>query len=116
MSLVGIDSGSIITFTNTGSAISSGDLVHIGAGLVGIAQTDIAATSGVGAVMITGRHTVTKGTPASAYPIGRLLKVGTAGNTVDLATASSTASAICTARVAKASITGATTVEVILVP
>jgi predicted RecA/RadA family phage recombinase len=45
--------GEIINFANSGSAISSGDPVIIG-NRVGIAMVDIAATSGTGAVKMTG--------------------------------------------------------------
>lgn len=45
--------GDTLEYSNSGSAISSGDVVIIG-GLVGIAETDIAATSGAGTVCIEG--------------------------------------------------------------
>jgi len=45
--------GNTLEYSNTGSAISSGDVVIVG-GLVGIAETDIAATSGAGTVCIEG--------------------------------------------------------------
>ena len=58
-----VQDGSVITFANTGSAISAGDVVVIGANgdaLVGIAQVDIAATSGTGTVMLHGVFEVAK--------------------------------------------------------
>ena len=48
-----IQSGQIIEYTNTGSAISAGDPVLIG-NLLGVALTDIAASTGVGSVQISG--------------------------------------------------------------
>ena len=45
--------GNTLEYTNTGSAIASGAVVIVGA-LVGIAATDIAATTGVGTVQIEG--------------------------------------------------------------
>lgn len=50
--------GNTIQYANTGTAISSGDVVIVG-DLVGIAQTDIAATTGVGSVAIEGVFEVT---------------------------------------------------------
>lgn len=45
--------GKTIKYANTGSAISSGDVVVLGAG-IGVAVTDIAATTGVGSVLVEG--------------------------------------------------------------
>ena len=49
--------GNTIQYANTGSAISSGAVVIVG-DLVGIAETDIAATTGVGTVNIEGEYEV----------------------------------------------------------
>ena len=49
--------GNSVQYSNTGTAISSGDVVIVG-DLVGIAETDIAATTGVGTVAIEGVYTV----------------------------------------------------------
>lgn len=49
--------GNTLEYSNTGSAISSGDVVVIG-DLFCIAETDIAATSGVGTVNIEGVYEV----------------------------------------------------------
>lgn len=49
--------GTRLPYTNTGSAIAAGDLVILNSGttgLVGVALTDIAATSGTGEVAIGG--------------------------------------------------------------
>jgi len=48
-----IGAGASIEYTNTGTAITSGSVVIVG-DLVGIAATDIAATTGVGTVYIEG--------------------------------------------------------------
>lgn len=55
--------GDTLTYTNTGSAISAGDVVVIG-NVVGIALVDIAATTGVGEVAITGEWEIVKVTGA----------------------------------------------------
>jgi len=60
--------GRTLTYPNTGSAISSGDVIDL-VGLYGIAETDIAATTGVGAVSITGEHELAA-TTAEAWAQG----------------------------------------------
>ena len=60
--------GNVIKYSNTGSAISSGDVVAMN-DVVGIATTDIAATTGVGSVAITGAYTVAK-TTGTAWNVG----------------------------------------------
>lgn len=57
-----IQDGKSITYSNTGSAISSGDAVKIGtvSALLGVALTDIAATTGVGEVLVEGVVTLPK--------------------------------------------------------
>lgn len=54
-----IQDGDTIEYVNAGSAISAGDVVVIGK-LVGIAVTDIAATTGVGTVSLEGVFNVPK--------------------------------------------------------
>lgn len=56
-----IQKGEVINYSNSGSAIASGDTVVIGA-LIGIAQTDIAATTGTGSVCLEGVFEVAKTT------------------------------------------------------
>lgn len=51
--------GDVLTYTNAGSAIAAGAVVAM-ADLVGIAEVDIAATTGVGTVAIEGVHLVPK--------------------------------------------------------
>jgi len=49
--------GEVLTYPNTGSAITNGDRIELGTSIeqmLGIALEDIAATTGVGAVAISG--------------------------------------------------------------
>jgi predicted RecA/RadA family phage recombinase len=48
-----VKDGTVLTYDNTGAAISSGDVVVVG-NLLGVAIPDIAATSGSGTVQIVG--------------------------------------------------------------
>ena len=65
-----IGPGATVDYSNTGTAISSGDVVVMGVASatdgssVGVALTDIAATTGVGAVAIEGVFTLPKVTGA----------------------------------------------------
>ena len=54
-----VQDGCTIEYTNTGSAISAGDVVVVGT-QIGVATTDIAATTGVGTVAMEGVYTVPK--------------------------------------------------------
>jgi predicted RecA/RadA family phage recombinase len=54
-----VNDGKVITYANTGSAISSGDVVVVGQQL-GIALVDIAATTGTGSVALSGVYSVPK--------------------------------------------------------
>jgi len=54
-----IQDGETLEYTNAGSAIASGDVVVVGK-LVGIAATDIAASTGVGTVYLEGVFNVPK--------------------------------------------------------
>jgi len=102
-----------VTVAYTASAdISSGELVSLGSGLVGIAVDDIANTA-TGVVMLQGRFTVPKGSTA-AIARGAALKLGTAGNTVLAASAGTTVNNLLTARPVVASTTAMTTVEIVL--
>lgn len=59
-----IQPGEIMQYSNAGSAISSGDIVVIGE-RIGVAMTDIAATSGVGSVSMEGVYSLPKTTSQS---------------------------------------------------
>lgn len=61
-----VQNGHVIEYANSGAAISSGDVVVVG-NLVGVALTDIAATTGVGSVQIDGVFSLPK---VSAAVIG----------------------------------------------
>ncbi|MCB0249766.1 MAG: DUF2190 family protein [Anaerolineae bacterium] len=63
--------GNTLEYTNTGTAISSGDVVIVGH-LVTIAETDIAATTGVGTVNIEGVYEVACDS-ADVITVGMLL-------------------------------------------
>lgn|GEM_PF-5698359 len=79
--------GNRINFTNTGSAISAGDIVIVRsgtAGVCGIAVTDIAATTGTGQLEIGGVHALTAVTGALAY--GALVYRGTLGTVTGTST------------------------------
>ena len=48
-----VQDGKVLTYSNTGSAISAGDVIVISK-IMGVALEDIAATTGTGAVQIEG--------------------------------------------------------------
>ena len=54
-----VQPGNVLTYINAGAAIVAGAVVPMGA-CVGVAQTDIAATTGTGAVAMSGVHTLPK--------------------------------------------------------
>lgn len=63
--------GNTIQYANTGTAKTSGQVVIVGQ-LVGIAETDIAATTGVGTVNIEGEYEVACNS-ADVITVGMLL-------------------------------------------
>jgi predicted RecA/RadA family phage recombinase len=63
-----VQAGEIMEYNNSGSAIESGDVVVIG-NRVGIAIVDIAATSGVGSVLMEGVFSLSKD-PDEAFSQG----------------------------------------------
>jgi predicted RecA/RadA family phage recombinase len=63
-----VQMGDAITITNTGAAITSGSGVLLG-NLFGVAQTDIAATTGTGAIHTEGVWTLPK-VSAQAWTVG----------------------------------------------
>jgi len=101
-----------LTVLYTASAdIASGDLVHLGTGLCGVAVNDI-ANGATGAVALTGVYEVLKvGTTAIA--VGAIVKLGTAGNTVvAITTADQTIGSYLKATPVEASTTAMTTVKI----
>lgn len=63
-----LQKGDSVEYANTGSAISSGDVVVM-SDLIGVAVTNIAATSGVGTVNLSGVYSLAK-TTGQTYSIG----------------------------------------------
>ena len=55
-----VQEGDVIDYVNAGAAITSGSGVMISANLVGVAEVDIPATTGVGAVVVEGVHSMAK--------------------------------------------------------
>lgn len=75
MSATYLRDGKRIVYSNTGSAISAGDVVSIAVGatgMIGVAVVDIAATTGTGAVDIEGVFTFVK-TAGEAFTQGQLV-------------------------------------------
>ena len=79
-----VSNGSTINYTNSGSAISSGDVVVMG-NFCGVAVTDI-ATGATGAVAIEGVYTLTKKTLTDTVAIGDMIKDDTGPVVVSAAT------------------------------
>ena len=102
--------GKTVTYSNTGSAISSGDVVVMGA-LVGVACGDIAGSTGVGEVQIEGVFELTK-LSTDVVAVGDRL-YWDSGNSRLTKTPSTHAFA---GVAVKAAGNGATTVEVKLLP
>ncbi len=91
-----IQNGESLEYTNAGTAISSGDVVVLSPGAtgsVGVAMTDIAATTGVGTVAMEGVFELTKaasqdwiqGEKAFATSAGVMTTVATANTPAGLA-------------------------------
>lgn len=58
-----VETGETLSYSNSGSAISSGGVVALAtgsSGYIGIAKADIAATTGTGVLMVSGVHQLTK--------------------------------------------------------
>ena len=66
-----VSEGNVVNYTNAGSAIAAGAVVVMGH-TIGVALTDIAATTGVGAVAIEGVFTVPK-VSAAVFAVGEKL-------------------------------------------
>ena len=67
-----IQEGNVITYANSGSAISSGDLVVMG-NFCGVAVTDIASGAS-GSVAIEGVYELTKKTLTDVVAVGDIMK------------------------------------------
>ncbi len=71
-----INEGRRLPYSNTGSAISSGDVVILG-GSIGIAVDDIAATTGTGVLEVEGVHQLAAAS-ADTFAVGMQLYWSTA--------------------------------------
>lgn len=80
-----VQPGKVLQYANSGSAIAAGDVVVIGK-ILGVALVDIAATSGVGSVMIDGVFTLPKVTTA-VIPQGSHLLWDVSAGKFDVGTA-----------------------------
>jgi len=104
-----VHEGKRLTYTNASTAIASGDVVVLGSTRIGVAVTDIAATTGVGEVSVQGVH-VLAATTAEAYSVGDVLYWSTATKKL-----TSTATAIIAGHAAKTKVAVTdTTAEVLL--
>ena len=85
MTVIRVGDGPSITYTNSGAAISAGDVVVMGsAGIVtvGIALTDIAASGGVGEVAIEGEFDMLA-TTGAAFEAGESVDYDSSTGLVD---------------------------------
>lgn len=108
-----VDRGEVFTYANTGAAIKSGAVVVIG-NLIGVAEVDIAATSGTGAVAMSGVFTLPK-VVGSAWAQGAKLLYDVSAAAFDVGTATPATgdvSGCCVA--AAAALSAATTGQVLL--
>lgn len=99
-------------YTNaTGSDIASGEMVHLGGGMVGIA-VDAIANGAKGVLIVSDLVATVPRVVGAAMTVGQVPGVGTAGNTVAVDTTALTT--ITNAVIWKASTTADTTVELAL--
>jgi predicted RecA/RadA family phage recombinase len=81
MTIKFVQEGDVLTYTNAGSAISAGAVVEL-KHCLGVALTDIAATTGVGAVAIEGCFTVPK-VSGAVWVVGEKLVWDTSAGAFD---------------------------------
>ncbi len=109
-----VQDGAVIEYTNAGAAISSGDVVAMN-DMVGVAITDIAATTGVGSVAIEGVWSVDK-IAGTAWNLGDVVdwdaSLGKFGIGITTAAGDVTKCAVVTKAAASGDVTG----EIKLVP
>lgn len=96
--------GRIIKYTNTGSAISSGDVIVIG-NQIGIAFTDIDATTGTGSVCLEGVYALDAVNDA-AFALGDSLYWDAGASKLTKASSGNTPAGICIEAKAEAGTTG----------
>lgn len=108
--------GKVITYSNTGSAITAGSVVVM-SHMIGIALTDIAATSGTGAVAVEGVFSGIPKVTAAVFAVGEKLIWDTSAGKFDDAAATPASGDITGAVVAwVAGANGETTCTVKLTP
>jgi len=107
--------GDSVLYSNSGSAISSGDVVIIG-NLIGVALEDIAATTGTGWVAIGKAHNVVKATGAVIAQGENVIWDVSAGNLDDDAATPATGDISKGAVALEAAGSGVLVVEVLLMP
>jgi len=110
-----VEEGSVLTYSNAGSAIAAGAVVEL-KHCLGVAITDIAATTGVGAVALEGCFTVPK-VSGAVWVVGEKLIWDTSAGAFDDSAATPAAGDITGAAVAMAAGgNGETTAVVKLTP
>ena len=109
-----VGEGHTLEYSNTGSAISAGAVVVM-TNIIGIAETNIAATTGVGSVAIRGRWTVPK-TTGAAWTQGMQLTYDVSTSKFDTPAnlTEATGDVLLCAVAAKAAASGDTTGEVLI--
>lgn len=107
--------GETIQYTNTGSAITGGDVVIVG-NLVCIAAEDIAASTGVGTLWVTGRHAATKATGAAIGQGETVIYDVSASNFDDNAATPAAGDVTAGAWAPEAAGTGTTSFDIVLSP
>jgi len=111
-----IQDGEVITYANSGAAITSGSVVAM-SHIVGVALVDIAATTGTGQVAISGVFEVPKVT-ASAIVAGEKLLWDSSAGKFDNSAATAASGDIMGAAIAisEAAANTTTTVKALLTP
>lgn len=110
-----LQEGCRIAYSNTGSAIVAGDVVPLASGtsgMCGVAVTDIAASTGTGAIDIAGVFTVTKAT-GEIFTVGQIVYWDDSNNN---ATGTGSTTFYRLGRVTAAAATADTTATVKLAP
>lgn len=97
MTTLVVQDGTTYEYTNAGAAISSGDPVAVGtvSAFLGVAATDIAATSGVGTLIVSGVVTLPKVSAAVFAAGDQVLWDSSAGAVDDNAAVAATGDFLC---------------------
>lgn len=110
-----VQKGDTLLFTNAGSAIAAGAVVLMG-NIVGVAETDIAASTGTGSVAVEGCFTVPKTTGVAWVVGGKLFWDVSTGKFDTMAASPATGDVTGCAVVAQAAASADTTGVVKLTP